>query len=72
MEGVWHEVAELGQGFFIVVIEYHRRLERCGGAQAPPQDWIKVRLGAWESCNEVDVCARVRWQHVEERDFGVM
>jgi len=26
IEGVGHEVAELGQSFLIVVIEYHRRL----------------------------------------------
>src|SRR5262249_30076295 len=70
MEGIRHEVAELGQGFLIVVIEYHRRLGWCGDAQVSSQDWGKTRLGIWESCNEVDVCARVHWQHVEEGDFG--
>src|SRR5215475_3356318 len=42
IEGVGHEVAELSQSFLIVVIEYYRRLGWCGGAQALPQDWLKM------------------------------
>src|SRR5262249_19496493 len=72
MEGAWHEVAELGQGLLIVVIENHRRLGWCGDAQVPAQNGIKTRLGTWESWHEVDVCARIPWQYVEECDLGVM
>jgi hypothetical protein len=27
MEGGWHEIAELAQGFYIVVMEHYHRLE---------------------------------------------
>ena len=32
LEGVRHEIAELGQGFLVMVMEYYRGLGWCGGS----------------------------------------
>ena len=72
MESRWYEVAELAQGFCMLVMESHHGLEWYGEADVRTSGRATRWLRTWRPCHKVDIRTPMRWQHVEERHRGAM
>jgi hypothetical protein len=67
-----HEITEVRQGLFIVILEHHGGRWWACGTKAPLQGGIETHLCPRRPSDDIHLCPCMRWQHVQEGHCGVM